>query len=427
MKTVAVALSSIALVLSGGGGKGAYEIGAWRALTDLGFEIGGVYGTSVGAINGAAIVLGEFEKARDAWLNVTFEDVMRISPGMEKLLRGKSFDISLSELRGILNDFFGKGGIDVTPLKDLLKKFIPEDAVRSSKIDYGLMAYSMSRMEPMMLFIEDIPQGMLADYILASANFPAFTREEIRGELFIDGGVYSNIPLKMAQLRGFKKAVVVDIGTRTLRDILTYISTFSDLDVVYIRPREHFGGLLTFDPEVSRKYLLEGYLDTMAAYGVLHGRTYYCYHPEDILGKLFMTLSSDQRKIAADILGVRLSVNAPAEYQYTHEILPKLRLETLSVENESSAICLRILETLAKFFDFQRLRPYTPSELLEGIAKKYDQGVDGVINSVVYKIRYEKIASFLYFLWRHGNREVLKTPPGYDEFLQRFEGLLTAK
>jgi len=79
----------------------------------------------------------------------------------------------LSELRGILNDFFGKGGIDVTPLRDLLKKFIPEDALRSSKIDYGLMAYSVSRMEPMMLFIEDIPQGMLADYILASANFPA--------------------------------------------------------------------------------------------------------------------------------------------------------------------------------------------------------------------------------------------------------------
>jgi len=89
-----------------------------------------VYGTSVGAINGAAVVLGEFEKARDAWLNVTFEDVMRISPGMEKLLRGKSFDISLSELRGILNDFFGKGGIDVTPLRDLLKKFIPEDSCK---------------------------------------------------------------------------------------------------------------------------------------------------------------------------------------------------------------------------------------------------------------------------------------------------------
>jgi len=57
---VSLALSSVGLVLSGGGAKGGYEIGAWKALIDLGIEIGGVYGTSVGSLNAAAVCPGGF-------------------------------------------------------------------------------------------------------------------------------------------------------------------------------------------------------------------------------------------------------------------------------------------------------------------------------------------------------------------------------
>ena len=44
----------IGLVLEGGGAKGAYHIGAYRALSELGIQIDGVVGTSIGAINAAA-------------------------------------------------------------------------------------------------------------------------------------------------------------------------------------------------------------------------------------------------------------------------------------------------------------------------------------------------------------------------------------
>ncbi len=49
------------LVLEGGGAKGSYQIGAYKALKELGIEIGGVAGTSVGAINSALII-------QDNWL-----------------------------------------------------------------------------------------------------------------------------------------------------------------------------------------------------------------------------------------------------------------------------------------------------------------------------------------------------------------------
>ena len=54
------------IVLEGGGAKGAYQIGAWRALREAGIRIKGAAGTSVGALNGALICMDDFEKAEVA-------------------------------------------------------------------------------------------------------------------------------------------------------------------------------------------------------------------------------------------------------------------------------------------------------------------------------------------------------------------------
>lgn len=51
------------LVLEGGGAKGAYQIGAWKALREAGVKIRGVAGTSVGALNGALICMGDMDRA----------------------------------------------------------------------------------------------------------------------------------------------------------------------------------------------------------------------------------------------------------------------------------------------------------------------------------------------------------------------------
>ena len=52
-----------ALVLGGGGSRGAYEIGVCKALEELEIEIDMVFGTSVGAINGAMIAQGDLALA----------------------------------------------------------------------------------------------------------------------------------------------------------------------------------------------------------------------------------------------------------------------------------------------------------------------------------------------------------------------------
>ena len=67
-----------ALALEGGGGRGAYEIGAWKALHEEGIGFCAVSGTSVGAINGAAVTAGDLDTAIHFWENLTYSQVMDV-------------------------------------------------------------------------------------------------------------------------------------------------------------------------------------------------------------------------------------------------------------------------------------------------------------------------------------------------------------
>ena len=58
------------LVLEGGGARGAYHIGAYKAIKELDIEIGGIAGTSIGAINGAMMVQGDYDLLEKVWLSV---------------------------------------------------------------------------------------------------------------------------------------------------------------------------------------------------------------------------------------------------------------------------------------------------------------------------------------------------------------------
>ena len=61
-----------ALVLAGGGAKGAYEMGVWKALRRLKIKIDIVTGTSIGSLNGALIVQNSYYKAMRLWLTTDF-------------------------------------------------------------------------------------------------------------------------------------------------------------------------------------------------------------------------------------------------------------------------------------------------------------------------------------------------------------------
>ncbi len=69
-----------ALVLGGGGSRGAYEIGVWQALKALGIRIDMVYGTSVGAINAAMVAQGDIDLTADLWKELETDMVFDMAP-----------------------------------------------------------------------------------------------------------------------------------------------------------------------------------------------------------------------------------------------------------------------------------------------------------------------------------------------------------
>lgn len=96
-----------ALVLAGGGARGSYQVGVWRALMELDWNPQIITGTSVGGLNGAMFVLDLYETARDMWLTIRSRDVMELPEE----------NADLSALHQFLRRVVNEGGMDVTPLE----------------------------------------------------------------------------------------------------------------------------------------------------------------------------------------------------------------------------------------------------------------------------------------------------------------------
>ena len=80
MKKEKVSEKKTALVLGGGGSRGAYEIGVWQALKALGIKIDMVYGTSVGAINAAMVAQGDLDLTAELWKELETDMVFDMAP-----------------------------------------------------------------------------------------------------------------------------------------------------------------------------------------------------------------------------------------------------------------------------------------------------------------------------------------------------------
>lgn len=268
-------MESFALVLAGGGAKGAYQLGAWKALRELGIRFDAIAGVSIGSINGALIAAGDYKKASEMWHSVTVEQGVKINaelPDPENLFGRKNWGI-------LFKEFIKKGGIDASPARDFISQFIDENKVRASGIPFGIVTVQITQgVTPLELFCEDIPQGELVDYLLASSNIPLATNIGPEGEKFLDGGVYDNTPVMTLKKRGYNKLIVVDISN--IKGVAHNLD-FQNSQVVYIRPYDidDLGAAFDFDDETIDQRIELGYLDTRKAFSCLSGKIYY-FPPE---------------------------------------------------------------------------------------------------------------------------------------------------
>lgn len=258
------------LILAGGGAKGAYQMGAWQAMREMHVNFCAIAGVSIGAINGALIASDDFKDALHLWNNVTIDKGVKL----ESELRDPENLFSFKNYAALFKEFIKNGGIDASPTKDYLSKYIDEDKVRKSDIPLGLVTYSISAMKPLEIFVEDIPEGELIDYLLASAKFPGVSNIGPEGEWFLDGGAYDNAPIKMLRKRGINRLIVVDISS--IKGV-AHQQDFTCAEVVYIRPYniDDIGASFDFDDEMIEKRIKMGYFDAKKSFGKLGGNIFY--------------------------------------------------------------------------------------------------------------------------------------------------------
>jgi len=238
-----------ALVLSGGGSRGAYQIGVWKALKELGIQIDIAVGTSIGALNAAAVTQNTYEAAEALWNQLETDMVFDYAHVLENK------------------------GVKFTTIKDILRQNIIEENIRNSDIAFGIVTVKFPSLEPVYLWKEDIPQGEMLDYILASsACFPAVTPYEIHDEKFLDGAFYDYIPISLALEKGAEKIIAVNLSAvgkireediLLAKDHLTMVECYWDL-----------GSFIIFDKENAKHIMRLGYLDGLKAFDIVDGFRY---------------------------------------------------------------------------------------------------------------------------------------------------------
>ncbi len=259
----------LALVLGGGGAKGAYELGVWRALDEMDIDIDIAVGTSIGSLNAALFVQGDYDLAVRLWNEFDPGKMLEVENYKDMANREKL----RASVEGFAKGLFAEGGIDPTEYKRVIQENIDEKAVRASRIRYGAVTVEMENFVPVHKTIEEMKVGQLQDYIVASSSLaPALKPHEIDGKKYIDGGFHDNVPINMAVEMGATDIIAVDLSAVGVLKPVRSPEKIADLK--YIKPYWDLGSVLIFEDSVVKRNILLGYLDTLKVFGAFDGNAY---------------------------------------------------------------------------------------------------------------------------------------------------------
>lgn len=234
-------MDSYGLVLAGGGGKGAYQIGAMKAMEQCGFtgRIQAVSGASIGALNAAFFAGGDLERAEQTWKNL-------------KPLR-QTGDPKQAVTMEDLGALIGRMGEAVGG---------PESS--GWAVEVYANACPAGTKECRYFCLNDKSSAERRAILLASSAFPGVCPPvEINGKPFIDGGVADNLPVRPLYEKGYRKLIAVLLSDHA--EIPE--EEFPGAEFLVIRPSESIGdffdGTLDFSPEGVRRRMGLGYADAL--------------------------------------------------------------------------------------------------------------------------------------------------------------------
>lgn len=281
-----------AIALGAGGARGAYQIGAWKALRELGVDYDIVVGSSIGSVNGVAMVQDDYDLALDLWKNISVDKIFAGDVDLD--FEPQDIIGSTEKLVSLLIKILTNKGLDISPFIDLLNDIVDEDKVRASAREFGIVALRVPLIKGMEITKEKMKVGYMAKYILASSSaFPVFPVCEVDGNKYIDGGYYDSLPINFARNLGAEEVVAIDVSLST-----THEEELSSNDVIYIKSAWSLGPFLDFDNESIMRNMDLGYNDTMKAYGKYRGFRYtFLLNDEESFNDVALALKKGIEKV----------------------------------------------------------------------------------------------------------------------------------
>ena len=245
----------VGIALEGGGAKGAYQTGVLRALKELNIKYDFVAGTSIGALNATSFILGDYENSINLWnkTNFSLKNSNAGNTGSSDI-----FEMFYKDIDEFEKMYLNSDGIDSEPFIELFKSIVNEEAIRSSNIEFGLTTYCLSDRKPLKLYLEDIPEGHLHEFIFASCNLPVFKPRKILGKYYLDGCLVSRLPVDLALERNCNIVIAV-----RLRPEKFDYTEYEHIKIIDIAPNEILGNTLEARPEKIAWMINKGYKDSL--------------------------------------------------------------------------------------------------------------------------------------------------------------------
>lgn len=265
-----------ALVLAGGGTKGIYQAGVIEGLKELGKDDWNlITGTSVGALNAAMLVQGDFEEMVEMYENLTADQIIRgfvpaADMSFQTIFRER--DLFLDSVK----TWFREHGVDIAPFTELVAKYYDEERFFASDIDFGCITATQKGHDPKYV-TKDMMKGMGKDWLIASAAAtPVFPVKTIDGVDYVDGGYFDNMPVDFALRLGAQEIIAVDLHPSPVHP--QYVGRSH---ITYIHPHEELHSFLNCDREKLMHAKRIGYLDGLKAFGRFEGLRY-TFHPFEL-------------------------------------------------------------------------------------------------------------------------------------------------
>lgn len=299
-----------AMLFGGGGAKGAFQIGAWKALAEAGmlFDITAAAGCSVGALNAVLFALGDLEFAKSIWTEIQPADLLA---------------------RGSRGAFFSRDG-----LIRIISR-LPLERIRDNDKRLYVSVQHLEQKSPVFFSLNGQTPDAIRTLLLASSAIPhVYAPEYYLGSAYVDGGATPEGELCISPVYhlGHRDLLLLSLrssfslyGGRSgglLRAGTTDLTTlYPDCRFTVIKPMQPMGNLITgtlnFAPEKIRQRMQQGYDDTKAALTAMQNapRT-----PEEINRVLAETM---QRLFPTGALLERFL------QQFANRFAPNLQMQTL--------------------------------------------------------------------------------------------------